>query len=89
MMVKKTRPNPSRQDQRRYRGTGKPDLVSNVQLVCASCGKPSRVGHEMQGDRKVRVCKKCGDARWINSFRSFESSKAETRNLKTETSRTR
>jgi large subunit ribosomal protein L24 len=33
--------------------------VSNVQLVCASCGKPSRIGHEMKGDRKVRVCKQC------------------------------
>ena len=33
--------------------------VSNVQLVCASCGKPSRVGHEIKGDRKVRVCKHC------------------------------
>jgi len=29
--------------------------VSNVQLVCASCGKPSRIGHEIKGDRKVRV----------------------------------
>ena len=33
--------------------------VSNVQLVCASCGKPSRIGHEIKGDRKVRVCKHC------------------------------
>jgi len=29
--------------------------VSNVQLVFASCGKPSRIGHEIKGDRKVRV----------------------------------
>jgi large subunit ribosomal protein L24 len=33
--------------------------ISNVQLVCGTCG-PVRVGHEMRGDRKVRVCKKCG-----------------------------
>jgi len=30
-----------------------------VQLVCATCG-PVRVGREIRGDQKVRVCKKCG-----------------------------
>jgi large subunit ribosomal protein L24 len=30
-----------------------------VQLVCSTCG-PVRIGHEVRGDRKVRVCKKCG-----------------------------
>ena len=33
--------------------------ASNVQLVCPECGKPARVGHSRQGDRKVRVCRKC------------------------------
>ena len=33
--------------------------LSKVQLVCATCG-PVRIGHEVRGDRKVRVCKKCG-----------------------------
>jgi large subunit ribosomal protein L24 len=33
--------------------------ISKVQLVCPTCG-PVRIGHAMQGDRKVRVCKKCG-----------------------------
>jgi large subunit ribosomal protein L24 len=33
--------------------------LSKVQLVCPSCG-PVRVGHAVQGDRKLRVCKKCG-----------------------------
>ena len=33
--------------------------ISNVALVCGTCG-PVRIGHEMRGDRKVRVCKKCG-----------------------------
>ena len=30
-------------------------------LVCPKCGKPTRVGHDVndKGD-KVRVCKKCG-----------------------------
>ena len=33
--------------------------LSNVALVCPTCG-PVRIGHEVRGDRKVRVCKKCG-----------------------------
>ena len=35
--------------------------ASNVMLVCPKCGKPTRVGHDVndKGD-KVRVCKKCG-----------------------------
>lgn len=36
-----------------------PIAVSKVQLVCPSCGKPSRIGHKIHGDHKVRVCKKC------------------------------
>ncbi|MGI6754671.1 MAG: 50S ribosomal protein L24 [Atopobiaceae bacterium] len=35
--------------------------VSNVMVVCPSCGKPTRVGHERDEQNKpVRVCKKCG-----------------------------
>ncbi len=35
--------------------------ASNVMLVCPSCGKPSRVGHDVNDEgKKVRVCKKCG-----------------------------
>ena len=33
--------------------------VSNVALVCPNCG-PTRVGRKMDGDQRVRVCKKCG-----------------------------
>ena len=29
-------------------------------LVCPSCDKPTRVGIKQEGDKKVRVCKKCG-----------------------------
>lgn len=32
--------------------------VSNVQIVCPSCG-PTRVGHEVQSGQKTRVCRKC------------------------------
>ena len=34
--------------------------VSNVALVCPSCGKATRVGHDVEDGKKVRVCKKCG-----------------------------
>ncbi len=33
--------------------------ADKVQLVCPKCGKATRVGHEMNGDKKMRVCKKC------------------------------
>lgn len=33
--------------------------ISNVQLICTKCGKPTRIGHKMEGDKKVRFCKKC------------------------------
>jgi large subunit ribosomal protein L24 len=34
--------------------------VSNVAIVCTSCGKPTRIGYRFDGDEKVRVCRKCG-----------------------------
>ena len=38
----------------------KPVNISNVSLICPSCKKPTRVGFKMEGDIKVRACKKCG-----------------------------
>jgi large subunit ribosomal protein L24 len=37
-----------------------PINISNVMLICGKCNKPTRVGHSFEGDKKVRVCKKCG-----------------------------
>ena len=37
-----------------------PLAVSNVMLYCGSCGKGVRTGAKMSGDKKLRVCKKCG-----------------------------
>jgi large subunit ribosomal protein L24 len=36
-----------------------PIHVSNVAIVCATCG-PTRVGYRFEGTDKVRVCRKCG-----------------------------
>ena len=33
--------------------------ASNVALVCKSCDKATRVGYRMEGNNKVRICKKC------------------------------
>jgi large subunit ribosomal protein L24 len=33
--------------------------ASNVAVVCKSCGKPTRVGYHVEGDEKVRICRKC------------------------------
>ena len=62
MMVKKhVRPNPQRNIKGGIAEQEMPISLSNVMLVCPSCG-PTRVGHDVQGDRHVRVCKRCGAA---------------------------
>ena len=39
-----------------------PIYACKVQVVCPKCGKATRVAHKIEGDKKVRVCKKCGAA---------------------------
>lgn len=34
--------------------------VSNVLVVCPVCNKATRVAYKIEGDKKVRICKKCG-----------------------------
>ena len=59
MMVKKhVRPNPQRNIKGGIAEQESRIAISNVQLVCATRG-PVRIGHEVRGDKKVRVCKKC------------------------------
>jgi len=36
-----------------------PIHVSNVVLVCPTCGE-ARVGHKVSGETRMRICKKCG-----------------------------
>ena len=59
MIKRHTRPNPQRNIKGGIAEQERRISLSNVALVCATCG-PVRVGHEVRGDRKVRVCKKCG-----------------------------
>ena len=60
MVVKKSvRPNPQRQIKGGIAEQESAISISNVALVCGSCG-PVRVRHEVKGSEKVRVCAKCG-----------------------------
>lgn len=34
--------------------------ISNAELVCGACGRATRVGYRMEGNKKTRFCKKCG-----------------------------
>lgn len=34
--------------------------VAKVKILCPKCGKGSRIGFELSGKDKVRICKKCG-----------------------------
>jgi large subunit ribosomal protein L24 len=36
--------------------------ASNVMVVCKKCDKPVRTGYKIEGEKKIRVCKKCGEA---------------------------
>ena len=34
--------------------------ISNVAVVCGSCGLPTRIGYRFDDEDKIRVCRKCG-----------------------------
>jgi large subunit ribosomal protein L24 len=34
--------------------------ISNIAVVCGSCGLATRVGYRFDEDDKIRVCRKCG-----------------------------
>ncbi len=39
-----------------------PVAISNLQVVCGKCQKPTRVAHKvLTNGQKVRACKKCGE----------------------------
>ena len=33
--------------------------ISNVQIICKTCDKPTRVGKRVDGDPKLRICRRC------------------------------
>jgi large subunit ribosomal protein L24 len=58
IVKKNVRPNPQRNIKGGIAEQEAPVHISNVALVCPNCG-PTRVGYKFEGDKKVRVCKKC------------------------------
>lgn len=38
-----------------------PIHISNVQIVCPSCGQPTRIGrHKIAEGKGIRICRRCG-----------------------------
>jgi large subunit ribosomal protein L24 len=59
-IVKKAMKKRSQQDQGGIAEIEAPLNISNVAVVCKKCG-PTKVGYKIDGDKKVRVCRKCGE----------------------------
>jgi large subunit ribosomal protein L24 len=59
-IVKKAMKKKSQQDQGGIAEIEAPLNISNVAIVCKKCC-PTKIGYKIDGDKKVRVCRKCGD----------------------------
>ena len=59
-IVKKARKKRSQQDRGGIAEVEAPLHISNVAIVCKKCG-PTKIGYKFDGDKKIRVCRKCGD----------------------------
>jgi len=56
-----TRPNPNKNVKGGIVEKEGPMNVSNVMIICSSCGKHTRIGHTVLADgKKVRSCRRCG-----------------------------
>jgi large subunit ribosomal protein L24 len=63
MIKRHTRANPQRNVKGGIVEKEAPINISNVALVCKSCGKHTRLSVQVLADgRHVRTCKKCGNA---------------------------
>ena len=60
-IVKKAMKRRSQQDQGGIAEIEAPLDISNVAIVCKKCG-PTRIGYKIDGDKKIRVCRKCGES---------------------------
>ena len=61
-----------------------PISASNVMVICPVCGKAIRVAYTIEGDKKVRICRKC-KAVIDTSKEAKEVKKATKRKTKKET----
>ena len=68
--------------------------VSNVMIICPSCGKATRIGVQISQDEngkkvKTRVCKKCGESLdKRKSVRATKKKESKTADTKTATKKT-
>ena len=61
LIKRHTRPNPSKNIKGGIVEKEAGINVSNVMIVCSSCGKHTRIGHSRLSDgTRTRVCKRCG-----------------------------
>jgi large subunit ribosomal protein L24 len=51
--------------------------ASNVMVVCPACNAHTRVGYSIVGDKKIRVCKKCGKPLDVKAEAKKAADKAE------------
>lgn len=59
-IVKKAMKKTKQQDRGGIAEIEAPLHISNVGIVCKKCG-PTKIGYKIDGDKKRRVCRKCGD----------------------------
>ncbi|MDR2782732.1 MAG: 50S ribosomal protein L24 [Treponema sp.] len=59
-IVKKARKRRNQQDRGGIIEIEAPLHISNVQIICKKCGH-TRIGIKIDGDKKTRICKKCGE----------------------------
>ena len=63
MNIKKKNIRPKKQGQKGHIASiSAPFYASNAMIICSSCGKTTRTGYKLEGEKKTRVCKKCGNA---------------------------
>ena len=61
-LVKKAMKRRSQQDAGGIAEVEAPIHISNVGIVCPKCKRPVKIGYKLDGDKKIRVCRKCGEA---------------------------
>ncbi|MDR0474685.1 MAG: 50S ribosomal protein L24 [Treponema sp.] len=60
-IVKKAKKRRNQQDRGGIVEIEAPLHISNVAIVCRKCG-PVRIGYKIEGEKKTRICRKCGEA---------------------------
>ena len=55
--------------------------ASNVMVVCPVCNKATRVAYAIEGDKKSRICKKCGAS--LDAVKEVKEAKKTTTKRKT------